>query len=192
MPSSAKYDQTNANLQAIGAGSIPLYLPKAFPTPSPSQEANAATGDFVDSARLTIDHMLQSSTTTSGSTGKLASEEAEEARQEEEDVPFYVKTRGKGKGKPVFFDLGKSSVAQIFEYAAQKGIPDPVFCHSSSGAAHILNFSVTVTFAGLTTTNADHAFAGSIKEAKEQACFKLARMLLERQKRGLITSSSSF
>ncbi|SPO30629.1 uncharacterized protein UTRI_05246 [Ustilago trichophora] len=192
MSPSANYNQTSVNLQAIGAGSIPTYLEKAFPPRSPAEDANMAAGHFVDSARLNIDHMLQSSLSTpsSGSAERIDSEK-EGMQEEEEEVPFYIKTKGKGKGKPIFFDLKKSSVAQIFEYAAQKGIPDPVFCHSSSGAAHILKFSVTVTFAGLTTTNTDHPFAGSIKEGKEQACFKLARMILDRQRKGLMTSSSS-
>ncbi|CDR99078.1 hypothetical protein [Sporisorium scitamineum] len=93
-------------------------------------------------------------------------------------VLFYIKVKGKGKGRPVMYDYMKSSVAQVYEYATQMSLPDPLFDHIASGAAHLRSFEVTVQFDGLSATDR----AGSIKEAKEGACDTLVQEMLARNR----------
>lgn len=46
---------------------------------------------------------------------KLAPQPQQVAQPEEKaEVPFYIKRRGKGKGRPVMYNLSHSSVAQLY------------------------------------------------------------------------------
>lgn len=84
------------------------------------------------------------------------------------------------------YDPSRSSVAQVFEYAAQLGVADPVFTHTSSGAAHMLTFEAKVTFDGL--EGRSKGTEGSVKEAKEGACEVLIGVILGRNKRQGLTA----
>ncbi|PWY98046.1 hypothetical protein BCV70DRAFT_238977, partial [Testicularia cyperi] len=67
----------------------------------------------------------------------------------EQDVPLYYKLKGKGKGRAVFYDPGRSNVAQLFEVASQLSLPEPTFNSVSCGPPHRLEHTVTVDFMGL-------------------------------------------
>ncbi|SNX87007.1 uncharacterized protein MEPE_05717 [Melanopsichium pennsylvanicum] len=193
-------DETTHNLVKIGGKTVPNYLKGAFPetatlasanapgsNPEPRSSSNSssdASKDIVESAVVTIDEIMQdvldgkkgaaaARNGTSKSTNRMVEMEKDEQKYIQ-DVPFYIKVRGKGKGKPVLFDQNNNAVAQIYELAAQMDLAEPLFTHTRTGAA----FIVTVDFDNLTATNVD--FAGSIKEGKEMACARLARMILKR------------
>ncbi|KAI3484869.1 hypothetical protein L1887_51923 [Cichorium endivia] len=92
---------------------------------------------------------------------------------EKAEVPFYIKRRGKGKGRPVMFNWSHSSVAQIYgRFGADK---------ERCGYRHLPSFTVTVEFDDMQATSPGDA--GSIKEAKEQACMVLAARILARNVR---------
>ncbi|SJX64695.1 uncharacterized protein SRS1_15511 [Sporisorium reilianum f. sp. reilianum] len=173
MPDASLHAQTTANLTAAGGKTIPQYLEGAFPhkdtsdavavavasTPAPTSAQVAAAPDKEPTILDKITERL----------------DAEASGQ----VPLYIKVKGKGKGRPVMFDWDKSSVAQVYEYAAQMSVPNPVFDHVAGGAAHLRTFTVTVKFDGLSATS---AMAGSIKEAKESACDVLVQEMLDRNR----------
>ena len=96
MPCSTGRAETTAKLHAIGGQSIPGYLERTFP----HADTSSANQRFVDAAEQTIDEMLHPM--------------RDEMQDVDEEVPLYIKVRGKGKGKPVIFDPTRSSVAQIY------------------------------------------------------------------------------
>ena len=96
MPCSTGRAETTAKLHAIGGQSIPGYLERTFP----HADTSSANQRFVDAAEQTIDEMLHPM--------------RDEMQDVDEEVPLYIKVRGKGKGKPVLFDPERSSVAQIY------------------------------------------------------------------------------
>ncbi|EST08864.1 Double-stranded RNA-binding domain protein [Kalmanozyma brasiliensis GHG001] len=171
------HELTSANLAAAGGKSIPDYLREAFPEADTSQAANVASS----SKKGLYETLSGKPLPEKGSVIPSPSppDDDEEGRDLYE-TPFYIKVRGKGKGKAVLFEKGRSSVAQIHEWAAQMNVEDPVFTHTSSGAAHLLAFTVTVNFDGLIATSPRSA--GSIKDAKELACADLAEQILLRNR----------
>lgn len=112
-PTALPHDLTSTNLVSVQAKSILSYLQTAFPE--------------VDSTIAT------SSSTTDTCT--IPEVELVQNTQSEGEVPFYIKSKGKGKGKPILYSPLRSSVAQCYERAAQLGIADPVFTQTSTGAA---------------------------------------------------------
>ncbi|KAJ1019751.1 hypothetical protein NDA13_005689 [Ustilago tritici] len=132
MTHSERYKATSAKLLAMGTTCIPNYLEKAFPPVSPHNSSSAVPFEFSVAAL----GLMERDTTFSVETS-IPDDQAEDNVQEEKSlhVPFYIKVRGKGKGKPILYDPIKSSVAQIYELAAQAGLPEPNFTTSSSGAA---------------------------------------------------------
>lgn len=127
------HERTSANLAAAGGKSIPDYLREAFPEADTSQAANVAS-----SSKKTLYETLSGKPPPpKGSFAPSPSppEDDEEEGRDLYETPFYTKVRGKGKGKAVLFDKGRSSVAQIHEWAAQMNVQDPLFTHTSSGAA---------------------------------------------------------
>lgn len=106
------HDQTSANLAAAGGKSIPDYLKNAFPNSNVSEAAAVAspTPNAGSARRPSLYEAL------SGKPAQKQSDFTPSPPSEEGDVgetPFYIKVKGKGKGRPVMFDRSKSSVAQV-------------------------------------------------------------------------------
>ncbi|GAC77682.1 hypothetical protein PANT_27c00071 [Moesziomyces antarcticus T-34] len=124
---------TSARLLAMGSLTIRDYLKTALPQQD----------------------MLDIVPTPPAAAAKPAPPPPQHGQDEEKaEVPFYIKRRGKGKGRPVMYNWFHSSVAQIY---------------------------VTVEFDDMQATSPGDA--GSIKEAKEQACMVLAARILARNAR---------
>lgn len=105
----------------MGGKSIPNYLQNAFP---PEDDASAAAVPFEFSvAALSLTDPVSSSDGTD--TPTEAQQEPMHEDQSGVEVPFYIKVRGKGKGKPIMYDPSKSSVAQIYGTSFN---PLPPFC----------------------------------------------------------------
>ncbi|ETS60251.1 hypothetical protein PaG_05799 [Moesziomyces aphidis] len=123
---------TSARLLAMGSLSIRDYLKTALPQQD----------------------MLDIVPAPSAPSAKPAPEPQPNQAEGKAEVPFYIKRRGKGKGRPVMYNWSHSSVAQIY---------------------------VTVEFDDMQATSTGDA--GGIKEAKEQACMVLAARILARNAR---------
>lgn len=127
--------KTNNNLFGAGGREVPTYLKTAFPnvdtaspvpaaistttpaTSNPTATTHAGGGveakGFVESAEETINDILHHHR----SGDREAPDALEQDSSDLEDyieVPFYIKIRGKGKGRPVMYDVGKSAVSQIY------------------------------------------------------------------------------
>lgn len=83
---------TSARLQAMGSLSIRDYLKTALPQQD----------------------MLDIVPAPSAPSAKPAPEPQPNQAEGKAEVPFYIKRRGKGKGRPVMFNWSHSSVAQIY------------------------------------------------------------------------------
>ncbi|TKY88952.1 hypothetical protein EX895_002193 [Sporisorium graminicola] len=174
-PDITQHARTSANLAAAGGKTIPEYLEGAFPHKHTSDAvavasipASACVPDPVDGATAAAPEKLKT----------FDEEVLGYPLEGPPEVPFYIKFKGKGKGRPVMYDFDRSSVAQVYEYAVQMSVPEPVFSHITSGAAHMRSFEVTVSFHGLRGTHT----AGSIKKAKELACASLIEAMLARNR----------
>lgn len=103
---SANFTRTTTQLRYMGAKGMTEYIQAAFPRPNSTSYTPPAT--FAPSTP----------TPAAGKTTEVVLHDVNKANQapieEDTEVPFYIKVRGKGKGKPVMFDRFKSSVAQIY------------------------------------------------------------------------------
>ena len=111
MTHTQRYKATSAKLLAMGTTCIPTYLEKAFPPISPHNSSSPVPLEFSLTALGLTQQPLTSSVETS-----IPDDQAEDNVQEQMDlhVPFYIKVKGKGKGRRVLYDAMKSSVAQIY------------------------------------------------------------------------------
>ncbi|SAM83635.1 uncharacterized protein UBRO_06654 [Ustilago bromivora] len=182
MTHTEKYKATSGKLLVMGTIFIPNYVKKAFPSVSPNNSNSAVPFEFSIAAL----GLIVRDTTSAVGTSFVDGQEDNVDEEMSLNVPFYVKVRGKGKGRPVLYDPLKSSVAQIYELAEQVGLPEPNFTTSSSGAAHLRSFKAEVSFNNLTATTS--GCAGSMKEVKEQACKLLVELILARNKDAGLTA----
>ncbi|GAC94780.1 hypothetical protein PHSY_002353 [Pseudozyma hubeiensis SY62] len=161
--------RTSANLFAAGGQSIPDYLSTAFPHKDTSSTSTASP---TTPKRKTMSEAF--GIIPDGTFGGIVGGE-DSSEEDTNDVPFRQWQRMFVAELTDWIVLGVRT-----EYAAQMSVDDPTFNHTSTGAAHSLSFTVTVTFDHLSATNFE--FAGSIKDPKEQACTLLIEQLLVRNK----------
>lgn len=110
-PDITQHARTSANLAAAGGKTIPEYLEGAFP--------HKHTSDAVAVASIPTSACVPDpgDGATAAAPEKLKTFDEEVLGYPLEgppEVPFYIKFKGKGKGRPVMYDFDRSSVAQVY------------------------------------------------------------------------------